>query len=221
MTARSVNDGFIRNVLSTWVQTYLTAFAAQGIPIEARFPATDRAGNELSGWTALYRKDKELDTSTDKINAAVVSLGKLPKNFWRDTEAQARIDAMPSERIPTGDFSSSVGWTTGADWNISGGKANGTPGTTALICTLTKPIQNNADLGNFQMTITNKGGNEVAAWLWNSSTNVAYVLYDDTLDGIAGPSNGTAGTTGPYDQLRIFNLDGFGNITIDDITLVV
>lgn len=128
----------------------------------------------------------------------------------------------PTERIQTGDFASSTGWAVPAGWAIAAGHATGANGENPLVNTLTSPVANGADISAFRMDLTNAGGDEVTVQLVNSSTSATFTVFDNTTSGTGlPPSNNTAGATGPYDKLRIFNADGINPIVVDNITLVV
>lgn len=124
----------------------------------------------------------------------------------------------PTERVTNGDFSSSVGWSPGPGWVISGGSATATTTINFLTNTLIEPVANGASC-TFSVDLENLDGEELQIVLYNSSTNATSLLYAGTGTGHIATTP-TAGSGGPYDQLRIKDVDGGSIVNVDNVSLI-
>lgn len=131
------------------------------------------------------------------------------------------VQVAPSsgvEHIQNGTFADATGWTVGLDWDITGGQANGTPGLSELLNTLSVPVQSGADVSTFGANVGNIGGNNVLISLRSDFDDVA--IYFGSADGAITTNTSPSLTHGPYHSLVIVNNDGADPISIDDVTLI-
>lgn len=127
---------------------------------------------------------------------------------------------VATQRVVNGDFSSATGWTQGTGWVIAGGIATGTSATGMLTNTLSSPI-NVGDSVTWSLNIlTNPAGDGIAVQLFNSGNSQTQFLTAGVLTtGVTGGTV-TANANGPFDKIRIQDLDFSGTVTLDDLSAV-
>lgn len=136
------------------------------------------------------------------------------------TAQPARVAAGgggPSERLQSGNFSSSTGWS-GSAWTIASGVATNTAANQFLVGTLVPPIANG---NSVSVSLGVTGNPNAVAWmlfLYNTTTLASQTVITEA-GGIPGTFSNSVTASGDFDAVRIRAI-GDAGLVIDDVSVI-